>query len=795
MSKKHKNGGGKKKKTGKVSFGTAGTPASILHGVMPSVLRAKDLEGEGGFELSPTEYGRSKLNEVHMRRSKKFPEELLINTEPTPYADYSPNAAIQMLDDAISKIKDGKYKKAMEKRSKEKIDDLADAFLNMDHELDNFQRVASAIGKLIQVGKSFYEYDDNHRVYVDDAIYDRILEKYRAYGFDEPTGFAPSSKSKVGIKYPTLHNNMDKSYALRSGDSVPDGVKEETHVEDWLIKSYKTLGISTETEVELEISPKIDGVSVNGTIKGTGLYDPQTRGDEAESVKVPGLNALKVADDDVSSDVSEFGIQYELFVTDKDREAASNYLGLKKPYVSNRHAASGILNRLASKPDDELLNFIHLYPIEAAGLDAIYTERMDILEEYGVLPDDMIDREVIKGNVKDLLKQIEKKFAKLEKKRGDLSYAIDGMVITFTDPDYQKTLGRSKRTNNYQLALKFDPENAKAEVTGIYLDSGKKGFRTVQVMLKHAIFLGGVRYDHVPVLSARLYEDLGLRKGTIVNVHRTGDVMPAITVLEKGSGDPLPLPDKCPHCGSKLIIKNKKLYCNYSDCHGNLAGKVLGFMEAVGLDGYGISFAEELVKTYGLKSMIDLFDVNEDRLAAVGLTGKIYRQFATNLRNAIADTPDYKVLGAIGIPDVGPARAKMLLMEYGGWDKFSKEWSNTGSGFVNSIMGSKIWNSLSKDAQRDMYTNATKSMIGVLRGVVKTITNKFDNLRLGHTGTNPSDRVKEVCKAKNIDIVDGKTFDMLLTSSMDSESDKMQAARKKDIPIYTEEMFLRQYGN
>ena len=333
-----------------------------------------------------------------------------------------------MLDDAINKIRDGKYKKAMEKRSNEKIDDLVDAFLNMESDLPNFQRVVSAATKLIQVCKSFREYDDAQRDYVDDAIYDRVITKYRAYGYDEPTGFTPGSKAKTKIKYPLLHNNMDKSYAIHSGDPVPDGVKEDTKVEDWLLKAYKTLGLSTESEVELEISPKIDGVSVNGTVKGQGFYDPQTRGDDEESVKVPGLSNFMVAPKDVATDTPEFGIQYELFVTNEDLPKVSEYLGLRQPYVSNRHAASGIINRLTTKIDDGLLDFISLYPIEASGLDGIYSERMDMLQEYGIVPDDMIERTTIKGNVKSLLKQIEKKFTKMAEKRGDLSFAIDGIM-------------------------------------------------------------------------------------------------------------------------------------------------------------------------------------------------------------------------------------------------------------------------------------------------------------------------------------------------------------------------------
>lgn len=787
---KHNKGKNKKGQ----AFKPAGTPADILNKSMPSAVRVKDLDKEDDgewFDLAPKEYGRAKLEEIRLRRSKKFAGEAQKALDPAPYASYSPNSVIQMLDEAINKIRDGKFKKALEKRDKNKIDDLTDAFLNMDRELPNFQRVASAIGKLIQIGKSFYEYDDNHRSYMDDAIYDRILEKYRAYGFDEPTGFVPNSKSKVGIKYPTLHNNMDKSYMIHSGEQRPEGVKEDGCIEDWLLKSFKTLGLSSETEVEIEISPKIDGTSVNGTIRGQGFFDPQTRGDENESVPVPGLNNLMVASDDVSSDVSEFGIQYELFVTNDDRVKAAEYLKLNKPYVSNRHAASGIVNRLASKVDDGLLEFVSLYPIEASGLGEDYSERMDAIAEYGVVPDDMIDRKIIKGNIKDLLKQVEKEFAKLEKKRGDLSYTIDGMVLTFVDSDYQKVLGRSKRTNNYQIALKFDPANAEAKVAGIHLDTGKKGYRTIQVDLKHPVFLDGVRYDHVPVLSAGLYEDLGLREGSVVRVHRVGDVIPSITVIESGDGKKLTLPEKCPHCGLKLRIKNKKLYCNGVDCPGNAVGLIQGFLEGVGMDGYGEAFAKSLINDYGMKNFVDLFDITEESLAKAGLTSKIYRQFPTDLRNAIADTPDYKILGAIGIPDIGPARAKDIIKACGGW----KHLIGSPLDGVSRLLQFGLYDHFNEDTQSVFADIYLWEIINKLDGMMKTFTTKFDNIRLGHTGITPSDEVKRLCEKNNIDIVDGKSFDLLLTASMDSNSDKMQSARKKDVPIYTEEMFISEYKN
>lgn len=800
----------KKNKSRNNKVPATATPSEILSTLMPMVSKVKDLEPDDDNAkgntaptfvengkiptLVPTKIGKERLDEVRLRRSKKFSgkvEDIVKSNK--PYADYSPNDAIRMLDDAIDKVRDGKYKKALENREKSLIEDLTDAFMNMDADLPNFQRTCSAINKLLRVGKSFYEYGDQ-KEYITNILYDRILAKYLGYGFTEPSGYTPSGKTKTKIKYPLLHNNMNKSYAIRSGEQIPEGVKETTKVEDWLIKAFKTLGISSEAEVTLELSPKIDGVSVNGTIHSGEKYDilmdPQTRGDEEESVCVIGMNNIQLGNGSAEND---FGIQVEVFVTNEDAKAAAEYLKLKRPYVSNRHAAAGILNRLCTREDDDLLPFLSIYPIEASGLDSNYEERMDFLSNFSIVPDDMIERKKVSGNLSQLIDKIEKHFEKLAKKREEISYAIDGMVITFVDDDYQKVLGRNGRTNQYQLGLKFDPANAIAEVEGIHLDTGKKGFRTIQVDLKHPVFLDGVRYDHVPVLSAGLYDELDLCKGSKVNVHRVGDVIPSISMVKKGDGKKLKLPNKCPDCGHEMRVKNKKLYCDNPDCAGNLAGVIMGFIDGIGMTGYADSFADDLINEVGVKSLADVINLTKGKLEKAGMAGKIEKQFPSAMNKALAEVEDYKILGSIGIPDIGPARAKDILCKIGGWEALVHGFKDGDK--ANDVCMRKLIGYLPKDAAAAIISDTVTGAIEALGGRVKNVTKKFDNLRLGHTGVTPGVNVTRICKELDIDIVDGKSFDMLITGSKDSNSDKMQIAKKKGLPVYTEIEFIERYQN
>ena len=69
-----------------------------------------------------------------------------------------------------------------------------------------------------------------------------------------------------------------------------------------------------------------------------------------------------------------------------------------------------------------------------------------------------------------------------------------------------------------------------------------------------------------------------------------------------------------------------------------------------------------------------------------------------------------------------------------------------------------------------------------------------DRIRVGHTGGELSDEVKELCKQNNFEIVDGKNFDILIAKDLTSTSGKMELARKKQLPIYLEEIFLDDYA-
>ena len=349
-----------------------------------------------------------------------------------------------------------------------------------------------------------------------------------------------------------------------------------------------------------------------------------------------------------------------------------------------------------------------------------------------------------------------------------------------------------------QCSKIIDPATAEAEIDHVYLDNGTKGYRTIQVQLKHPVFLDEVRYDHIPVLSKDLFDKLGLREDSVITVHRVGDAIPAISLKTEGKGKVLKAPVQCT-CHEFLKVRNGKLFCDNPLCRMNQVGRMVGFFIGIGLDDYNEAFANTIIdfstnrpNTFNYVDLSDLFKLTPDKFAAGGYKTKTYTEFQDKLRAAVAKTPDYQVLGSVGISDLGPARAKQVLREYkGDWDALAKDVCHHNASRIIKALG---WTIGSK------VVDSMDSLIGLcstleeMKEHMETFssTKEYD-LRVGHTGFIPSQALKDFCENRNIELVDGESFDILIADSLNSISGKAQIAHTKNLPIFTEELFLKQY--
>lgn len=701
-----------------------------------------------------------------------------------------------MLDDKLSRIKDGDWDGA-----DLTVDqyDLIECFIGylseMPDEISADPGMIEIAGKILQYGKAWYEYyPDADQNPIDDGLYDTALATYKRYGAIEPVGIVPAGAVKSSeIRNPNLHNNLDKCYRIYDVEPIPEGTAEKDSVEAWLSRCYDKLSLPRTERLQLMLAHKLDGVSVIADVGSDGrIIAAQSRGDEEKAMSMPGLIGLKVCSAVLGSTFKKCTIQYEMFCTNDQRIIAPGITGADREYKSNRSAAAAIRKRLESGPIDNVECAISLYPIigEGEGSDAFpkdcYSEIIDYVQNFARVPDGMHLPTFISGCFDDLLSKIYDYFDALKELRADLEYPIDGMVITVASLPAQSVIGRSGRTNLFQIAMKFNPSFGDAEVDDVYLSSGNKGFRTVMVKLKTPVFIDGAEYPEVQVLSIGQYNELKLDVGCAVRVHRTGDVIPKLTKLKDGNGTPIVVPDICPACGSKLVIEARKYKCVNPRCPENVAGRIRSFFNVVMIEGYSDAFAKRLIAA-GIDSPLKIMKLTKKELKKAGITGKREDEFVDTVQRLVRGSKDHRLLASLSLPGIGPITAKKLVEELGLHYLTSTELSTLEMA-IRAIPGfnEKATTIALTLLQYRSEIQELESLIDpddLTKPGVKRIT-------VGHTGTAITPKVKYWIDKMGYDVTDGAVCDLLLVADLASTSRKVERAKKHNVPFFNEQGIL-----
>lgn len=649
--------------------------------------------------------------------------------------------------------------------------------------------------KIISYAKSWYEYQYADSNPISDGLYDRLIAQFKAFGGIEPTGVIPAATTSKSteIKNPILHNNLDKCYRIYESEDIPEGTAEKTSVESWLSKMYDALSIPKTQKLKLMLAHKLDGVSVIADIDDNGkITAAQSRGDESKAMSMPGLEGIQLCDDSFVGCFRPCTIQFEMFCTNEQRDAAPNVIGIDRMYKSNRSAASAIRKRLESGHIDGVENVISLYPIlgdqiqdEDGNVVTNYEDVIDFVQNFAKFPKDIVGMQApsyIEGDYDSLLDSINEYFKNLTEIRETLNYPIDGMVITLPNEEAQSVIGRDNRTNRYQIAMKFNPAFADGVVDHVYLSAGNKGFRTVMVVLEHPVFIDGAEYPEVQVLSAGQFEELGLTEKCSVRVHRTGDVIPRLTKLKDGDGAiPIKLPTHCPSCGFPLSIEARKLKCDNPKCPENVAGIIRYFFSILNIEGYSDAFANRLIDA-GYDTPVKIMKLTKEDLANAGITGKREDQFVDVIQNAIASARDYRLLASLGLPGLGVVTAKKLC-------------SILGLKYIANADATDLYLAIQTMPGFDTKAPKLAAHLTEARSEVKEIMHILlpqnvtrvgsTTINVGHTGVSlPKDLVDWINKV-GYDVTDGASFDLLVVGDKKTTSRKMQRAQKRNLPVFT----------
>jgi DNA ligase (NAD+) len=186
--------------------------------------------------------------------------------------------------------------------------------------------------------------------------------------------------------------------------------------------------------------------------------------------------------------------------------------------------------------------------------------------------------------------------------------------------------------------------------------------------------VGGVTVTNATLHNQDEIDRKDVRVGDTVVVRRAGDVIPEVARVVKERRPRRTrrfyLPDRCPVCNSEVIRVEGEAAAR---CSGGLycpaqrkqAVRHFASRRAMDIEGLGDKLVEQLVDAGLVHSILDVYSLGEEQVAALDRMGK---KSAANLVAAIArsrDTTLARFLFGLGIRDVGEATAETLAAHFG----------------------------------------------------------------------------------------------------------------------------------
>ena len=236
---------------------------------------------------------------------------------------------------------------------------------------------------------------------------------------------------------------------------------------------------------------------------------------------------------------------------------------LEDPYTNQRNLAAGSIRRL----DAEMNRGYHL---EFFAFDLIdgnrdyttKTEKIKTLKENGF---DVVCHTVVldifsNEQMAEIIKSMSpEKFP----------YPVDGLIVEYDNLAYGDAKGATGHHRNNMIALKWEDALYDSEFLGLEAATTRTGMISLTGKFKDTV-IDGTTVNRAYLHNLNIMEKFKLGQGDKVKLYKANMIIPQLAENITRSGT-LKLPEECPCCGSKLVIKrmssgSRYLYCVNDSC-------------------------------------------------------------------------------------------------------------------------------------------------------------------------------------------------------------------------------------
>lgn len=647
----------------------------------------------------------------------------------------------------------------------------------------SLERMRELVSLLNQAAKAYYAQDTEIMSnYEYDRLYDELMEIEKITGViltDSPT-------AKVG--YEAVEELPKERHEAPMLSLAKTKSREE--LQSWLNGKQGLL------------SWKLDGLTIVLTYTGGRLVKAVTRGN-GEVGEVITNNARVFRNLPLSIPYQgELILRGEAVISYSDFERINHEIAdVDAKYKNPRNLCSGSVRQLNNEiTAGRNVRFYAFHLVKAQDVDfqdsrkAQFTflkdQGFDVVEYRLVDPDTILDA-----------------VAYFEQKIAEYDIPSDGLVLTYEDMAYGRSLGRTAKFPRDSIAFKWADELRETILREIEWSASRTGLIN-PVAIFEPVELEGTTVSRASVHNISILRGLKLGIGDRITVYKANMIIPQIAENLTKS-DNMEIPDTCPVCGQPTQIRQvnevQSLYCTNPDCD---AKKIKAFTlfvsrDALNVDGLSESTLEKFLAKGFLHEFADLFKLSryeEEITEMEGFGEKSYRNLLESLEKARNTTLPRLIYG-LGIENIGVANAKMLCRY------FQFDLQAVCNATVEELaeidgIGEVIALSVRAFFDDEKNREQLEHLLEELRIAVEVVEEGAQTLAGMHfviTGSlahyENRNQLKEEIERKGGKVtgsVTGKTT-CLINNDTTSQSSKNKKAKELGVRIVSEEEFMKEY--
>jgi len=572
---------------------------------------------------------------------------------------------------------------------------------------------------------------------ISDKEYDSLMQQLKELEEKYPqykNPLSPTVRVSGGILegFKTV-KHAQKMYSLENTYSIEE-------IKEWQQRLRRNLADNEKVEYVVEL--KIDGVSANLTYESGRLKTGATRGDgiagEDVTHNLMTIRAIPLVffGQDIPDLIEIRGEVYmdkELFnQLNKERQDSGEIA-----FANPRNASSGTLKLLDSSivAKRPLAFFAHSLGSNKGIQIKTQWEFLDKLKKWA-FPINPVSK--LCPGIDDVIDYC----LDWQKRRDDLSFEIDGIVVKVNSFDQQERLGFTLKSPRWAIAYKFPARQVTTRVKKISVNVGRTGVITPVVQLK-PVECGGVVIQNATLHNFDEIKRLNIKEGDRVLIERAGDVIPKVVKVTQSLGKKnFPVPKKCPACAS-LIVKEKEqdvaYRCINSSCPAQIERGLVHFASRVAMDieGMGEAVVSQLAGRGMVKSLADIYKLKKEDFLKLDL---FKEKKADNLISAIQKSksqPLSRLIYGLGIRHVGEKAAFVLAQKFRTMDDLlAARIDDLDSIYeIGSVMAESISKYFMLDATKKLIADFKKAGLRLEEDVIENEKSALSGKKIVLTGT------------------------------------------------------------